>query len=198
MTGRIVVLASGSGTNCEALMQACVDGSLDAQIVGVVTNNADAGVIQRAETFSVPTVVVEHRGRDPEARRAADARLIETIASFQPDLVVLAGWMRILGAQVGAAFPIINLHPAKPGAFDGIRSIARAYEAFRAGEIDESGVMLHWVPDEGVDVGPVIVTEAVPIHDDDTLDTFEARVHEVEHRIIVQGAAAALRALSEV
>ena len=190
--GRIVVLASGSGTNCQALIDACAAGELAAEIVAVITNKADAGVIARAEAAAIEVVVVEHRGSDPEQRRAADAGLIDTVARFEPDLVVLAGWMRILGAEVGAAFAMINLHPAKPGAFPGIRAIERAFEAWTEGEIDESGVMVHWVPDDGVDVGPVIISEAVPFESGDDLATFAARLHAVEHRLIVAGAASAL------
>lgn len=193
MTARVVILASGSGTNAEALMRAAATGVLDAEIVAVITNNPDAGVLERAARFGVATEHVEHRGRTPEQRAAADARLIEVLRGFDPDLVVLAGWMRILGAEVGATFPIVNLHPAQPGDLPGINSIERAFVEFEAGERHESGVMVHWVPDDGVDVGPVIVTEVVPFKPGDTRDSFENRMHETEHRLIVQGVAQALR-----
>ena len=196
MAARIVVLASGSGTNAEALMRACATGALQADVVAVVTNKADAGVIERAAGFDVPAVVVEHRGRTPGERADADRRLVATIREFGPDLVVLAGWMRILGASVGAAFPIINLHPALPGAFAGVDAIRRAHEAFAAGEIDHSGVMIHWVPDEGVDVGPVVIDEVVPMQAGEILDAFERRMHDTEHRLIVAGTALALKEIS--
>ena len=192
MPSRIVVLASGGGTNAQALIDACATGELDAQIVAVVCNNSTAGVLGRAEQADIPTHVIEHRGSDPDERRSADQRLIDVVSSCSPDLVVLAGWMRILGSEVGAAFPIINLHPAKPGEFAGTRAIQRAYEAWQRGEISESGVMVHWVPDEGVDVGPTIEVASVPFHDDDTLEDFEQRVHAAEHKIIVSAAAKAL------
>lgn len=195
--GRIVVLASGSGTNCQALLDACASGALEASIVAVITNNPQAGVLARAAAADVPGFVIEHRGRDPEVRRAADQRLVAAIAEHEPDLVVLAGWMRILGAEVGAAFPIMNLHPAKPGAFPGVGAIERAFEAYQQGQIDDSGVMVHWVPDDGVDVGPVIVTDTVEIGPNDTLATFESRMHATEHRLIVDGARRALQSLSE-
>jgi formyltetrahydrofolate-dependent phosphoribosylglycinamide formyltransferase len=185
MTARLVVLASGSGTNCEAVMAACASGKLPAAVVGVITNNADAGVIARAERFGVAVTVVEHRGRDPEVRRRADARLIEVLDGLAPDLVVLAGWMRILSAEVGARFPIINLHPALPGEFPGVRAIERAFAAWQADEIERSGVMVHWVPDEGVDVGPVVRSETVPFVSGDTLQVFADRVHQTEHRVLV-------------
>lgn len=195
-TARIVVLASGGGTNCQALIDACASGALEAQVVAVVTNKADAGVIARSDAAGIECRVVEHRGAEPEVRRAADHRLIGTVQEFEPDLVVLAGWMRILGAEVGAAFPMINLHPAKPGEFPGTRSIERAYEAWQAGTVAESGVMVHWVPDEGVDVGPVILTEQVAFVDGDSLDEFAARMHAAEHRVIVAATAHALAATS--
>ena len=190
--GRIVVLASGGGTNCQALIDACSTGALDATIVAIVTNKPDAGVITRAEAAGINCRVIEHRGMEPEVRRRADERLIDVVRSFKADVVVLAGWMRILGAEVGAAFPMINLHPAKPGEFPGIRSIERAYEAWTHGEITESGVMVHWVPDDGVDVGPVILSEAVPFVAGDSLEAFAARLHAVEHRLIVDSTALAL------
>jgi formyltetrahydrofolate-dependent phosphoribosylglycinamide formyltransferase len=190
--GRIVVLASGGGTNCQALIDASSEGALDADIVAVVTNNAEAGVIARAEAAGIPVRVIEHRGSDPAVRRDADRRLIDIVAAFEPDVVVLAGWMRILGAEVGAAFDIINLHPAKPGEFPGTRAIERAHEAWTRGEISESGVMVHWVPDAGVDVGPVIATRAVPFEPGDTVDTFAERMHAVEHQLIVAATATAL------
>ena len=192
---RIVVLASGSGTNCQALLDATTSGELDASIVAVVTNNPDAGVLARAEAAGVPALVVEHKGRDPELRRAADLRLIETVRAQNPDLVVLAGWMRILGAEVGAAFPIMNLHPAKPGELPGVGAIERAFEAYQRGEMSESGVMVHWVPDDGVDVGPVIASSTVPFQAEDTLDTFAERMHQAEHRLIVDGARLALESI---
>lgn len=192
MTALIVVLASGSGTNCQALLDACDDGTLDARIAAVITNNPQAGVIARAEAAGAPVAVVDHTGSDPERRRAADQALVDTIARFDPDLVVLAGWMRILGDALGARFAIINLHPALPGMFAGTNAIARAYAAWQKDEIDESGVMIHWVPDSGVDVGPVVLTEPLGFAAGEALESFETRMHALEHRLIVRGARMAL------
>jgi len=193
--GRIVVLASGGGTNCQALIDAIDSGRLNAEIVAVITNRAEAGVIARAESAGITCQVVDHIGREPSERREADDRLIAAIATYEPDLVVLAGWMRILGAEVGAAFPIINLHPALPGEFAGVNAISRAFDAWQAGEITESGVMVHWVPDDGVDVGPVVRSEVVAFEPGDSLDDFEARLHLTEHRLIVDATAEALEGL---
>ena len=191
-SGRIVVLASGGGTNCQALIDACAARELDATVVAVVTNKPGAGVVSRAHDAGIACHVVEHSGSDPDDRRRADQRLIDVVAGCEPDLVVLAGWMRILGAEVGAAFPMINLHPAKPGAFPGVRAIERAFDAWRDEDITESGVMVHWVPDEGVDVGPAIIVEAVPFEAGDDLTTFAARLHATEHRVLVAATALAL------
>jgi folate-dependent phosphoribosylglycinamide formyltransferase PurN len=81
---------------------------------------------------------------------------------------------------------VVNLHPALPGTFSGTHAIQRAWEAYRRGELDHTGVMVHLVPDEGVDDGPVIAQEIVPIRDDDTLERLEARVHATEHRLLVE------------
>jgi len=196
MTARLVVLASGGGTNCQAVLDACQSGALDAQVVAVITNRRDAGVVDRAEQAGVPWNYVEHHGQSRAERDAGDQRLITAVAAFEPTLVVLAGWMRILGAAVGAAFPIMNLHPAKPGEFAGTDAISRAFDAWQAGAIAESGVMVHWVPDEGVDTGPVIATATVPFIDDDDIDAFEARMHDAEHQLIVQGVRLALSQLA--
>ena len=183
---RIVILASGSGTNAEAVMSACDVADLSAQVVAVITNNANAGVLDRARRFGVATETIIHESRDAQIRAEEDAALIRSIEAYDPDVVVLAGWMRILGAVVGARFPMINLHPAKPGEFAGTKAIERAFAAFGAGEINESGVMVHWVPDGGVDVGPTILSEVVEIRHDDDLDVFAERMHRTEHRLLVE------------
>lgn len=192
MTARLVVLGSGSGTNCQALIDACAQGRLDAAIVAVASNRASAGILARGAAAGAAVEVLSHRGSDPQERRAADARLIETVRSHEPDLVVLAGWMRILGSEVGAAFPIVNLHPAKPGEFPGLHAIERAYDAWTAGDVAETGVMVHWVPDAGVDEGPVINTVSIGFRDGESLADFEQRVHDLEHLLIVDGVRAAL------
>lgn len=192
MKARLVVLASGGGTNCQALIDACAAETLHASIAAVVTNNEHAGVLARAAAASIATRRVSHSRLDGRDRAAQDQELIDVIAAFDPDLVVLAGWMRVLGASVGQRFKMINLHPARPGELPGTRAIERAYVEWQQGDRDRSGVMVHWVPDEGVDVGPLIVTEDVHFEPGDTLDSFAARMHATEHRLIVSGTATAL------
>lgn len=188
MTGRIVVLASGEGTNTQAVLDACSDvlagPSLDAVVVGVFSDRADARVLERAAASGVPSFALVARPHEP--RSQYDSRLRESVVSMSPDLIVLAGWMRILSMSFlgGLAVPVVNLHPALPGDLPGVRAIERAFDERSVGRTT-SGVMVHLVPDEGVDVGPVLASEAVPILDDDTLSSFAARMHEVERRLLV-------------
>lgn len=186
---RLVVLVSGSGTNLQAVIDACARGDLAAEVVAVVSNVASAYALERARSAGIPTVVLPHGGR---TRADYDRELADVVAGHQPDLVVLAGWMRILTDAFLARHPTINLHPARPGAFPGVGAIEAAYEAWRRGEIEAGGVMVHHVPDEGVDNGPVIVWEPVPFHAGDTLDAFTQRVHQVEHRLLVSAIAQVL------
>ncbi len=187
---RFVVLVSGSGTNLAAIMTACASGRLDADIVAVVANRSGAYALTRAGDAGLPAIALE-RAPD-EARADYDQRLVDLVAPFEPDLVVLAGWMRILTPTFVGRFPVINLHPALPGCFPGAHAIDEAFAAWKSGEIDESGVMVHWVPDGAVDEGPVIVSRIVPFEPDDTAETFEARVHAVEHGAIVDAIETAL------
>lgn len=181
-----MVLASGGGSNLQALIDACEHGQLRAQIAGVVSNNAEAFALQRARDHGIQTALVipQHN----EDRRAYDARLAEQVWSWRPDWVVLAGFMRILSTMFLARFSgqVINLHPALPGELPGTQAIQRAFNEFRQGKRSKTGVMVHFVSDEGVDNGRVIATEDVPIHITDTLESLEARIHDVEHRLFVE------------
>ncbi|MDJ0771470.1 MAG: phosphoribosylglycinamide formyltransferase [Ilumatobacter sp.] len=182
---RIVVMVSGGGSNLQAILDAAADGRLPAEVVAVVSDRSDAYALQRAAVAGVPSVHVgPHAG---EARADYDARLADIVAGFAPDLVVLAGWMRILTTAFLGWFPdgVINLHPARPGELPGTHAIERAWEQARAGERTSTGVMVHLVPDEGVDDGPVLATEDVPILPDDDLDALAARMRAVEHRLLV-------------
>lgn len=182
---RIVVLVSGNGSNLQVIIDASASGEIRGQVVGVVSNKADAFGLQRAVDCGVPSV---HLGVDSgEDRSEYDRRLADVVAGFAPDVIVLAGWMRILSANFLGRFPriVINLHPALPGEFPGTRAIERAWQQALAGERVESGVMVHFVPDEGVDNGPVIATLRVPIRPDDTLESFETRIHDAEHRLLI-------------
>ena len=182
---RLVVMVSGNGSNLQAILDACASGSLPAQVVAVVSNNPDAYALRRAADAGVVSVHIGlHEGED---RADYDARLADIVAGFAPDLVILAGWLRILTTSFLGWFPdrVVNLHPALPGELPGMRSIERAWTEAQAGSRTRTGVMVHLVPDGGVDDGPVLASEEVAIHSDDTLESLEARIHMVEHRILV-------------
>jgi formyltetrahydrofolate-dependent phosphoribosylglycinamide formyltransferase len=185
-SARLAVLISGNGSNLQAVLAACAAGALPAQVVVVVSNNPGAYGLERAARAGIPTsVLVKQKDQD---RRAYDTELARVVSAYRPDWVLLAGWMRILSTPFLDAFPnrVINLHPALPGTFPGTHAIERAYQAFRQGQIGETGVMVHLVSDEQVDCGPVLGQERVPILASDTLETLETRVHQVEHTLLVQ------------
>lgn len=190
---RLVVLVSGNGSNLQAVMNACVDGALSAQVVAVFSNKPDAFGLQRAIQAHVPAIALPFNKALHASRAGYDALLAELVAAFHPDLIVCAGWMRILSPAFLNCFPrkVINLHPALPGMFAGTHGIEDGYAAFQRGEIAHTGAMVHFV-DEGVDTGPAILTVDVPIHPNDTLADLEARMHEAEHRLIVDAIAKVL------
>lgn len=181
----LVVLISGFGSNLQAILDACASRELKAQVSAVISNKREAYGLERARQAGAPAVYYP-KLREQE-RRAYDQGLADLAVSFQPDWVVLAGWMRLLSSAFLERFPnrVVNLHPALPGTFPGTDAIQRAYDAFRRGEIQHTGVMVHLVPDEGVDAGPLLGQEEVPIDSQDTLESLEGRVHTVEHRLLV-------------
>jgi len=187
---RLVVLASGNGTNLQAILDACANGILTAEVVAVISDRQNAFALQRAMQLGIPAL---SRPWGPyhkagKLRTTYDLDLAALVNLYEPDLVILAGWMRLLTMAFLEHFPetVINLHPALPGTFPGTDAIARAFDAFQRGEIEHTGVMVHYVPDEGMDDGPVIATEIVPIFPNDTLETLETRVHAVEHRVLIK------------
>lgn len=186
---RLIILISGSGSNLQAILDACEDGRLHAKPVLVVSNRRAAYGLVRAKEASVPTLYHPLKPyRDSgKSREQYEADLAEKIRPYAPDLIILAGWMHILGKPFLDQFPnqIINLHPALPGQFDGTHAIERAFIAYQAGEISHSGCMVHYAISK-VDAGAVITQKIVPIYKEDTLDTFKNRMHRVEHQILVQ------------
>ena len=183
---RLVVLVSGHGSNLQAILDACASGELPAQVAAVISNKGEAYGLERARLAGIPAIY--HPKPKDQERRAYDAGLADLAASYRPDWVVLAGWMRLLSNSFLGRVPgrVVNLHPALPGTFPGTEAIPRAFAAFQRGEIQHTGVMVHLVPDEGVDSGPVLAQEAVPIRPEDTLEALEARVHAMEHRLLVE------------
>jgi formyltetrahydrofolate-dependent phosphoribosylglycinamide formyltransferase len=187
---RIAILVSGFGSNQGAILDAVEAGRLPGvEVTLVVSNRKKAYGITRAIQHGVPVIYFPLApyttvGR---AREAYDADLARILRAFDVQWVVLAGWMHVLGAAFLDHFPsrVVNLHPALPGTFPGTHAIERAYEAHRRGEIAHTGVMVHLVPDPAVDAGPVVAHEVVPIHAGEGLADLEARIHAVEHRLLV-------------
>jgi len=185
---RLAVLISGGGSNLQAMIDAIGDGELNAEIVLVVSNRKAAYGLTRAELAGIPTLYFALKPYTDQglSRARYDHDVAERVAACQPDWVVLAGWMHVFTPAFLDAFPnrVVNLHPALPGTLPGIDAIHRTYDAYRRGEVTGGGCMVHYVVPE-VDAGAVIDQTPVPIHDDDTLESFEARLHAAEHRLIV-------------
>ena len=185
-TPRLVVLISGFGSNLQAILDAALGGSLPVEIAAVISNQDAAYGLERARLAGIPDIVHPHlKG---QSRSDYDRLLADLAAAYQPDWILLAGWMRILTGAFLGRFPnrVVNLHPALPGAFPGTHAIQRAFQAFQSRQVDHTGVMVHLVPDEGVDNGPVLAQQQVPIFATDSLETLEERIHKVEHTLLVE------------
>jgi phosphoribosylglycinamide formyltransferase-1 len=175
---RIGVLASGGGTNLQAIIDRCQEGSLAAEIAVVITNNPGAGALDRASKAGVETLCINHR--EFSQREDFDNAVVNALQDAKVDLVVLAGFMRIITQTFIDAFPerIINIHPALLPAFPGLHVQQQAIDYGAR----FSGCTVHFV-DGGVDTGPIIMQAVVPILADDDADTLAARILEQEHRI---------------
>lgn len=183
---QLVVLISGNGSNLQAILNACAENRLPASVAAVISNKPEAYGLERARRAGAPAIAFPPLQGEP--RREYDTRLAALVSSFAPDYIILAGWMRLLSSNFLSVFPkrVINLHPALPGAFPGTHAIERAYAAWQNGQIQKSGVMVHLVPDEGVDDGPVLACQEIFFQPGETLEEFEARVHVVEHQLLVE------------
>jgi formyltetrahydrofolate-dependent phosphoribosylglycinamide formyltransferase len=190
MSGRLAVLISGNGSNLQAIIDAIHMRVLPAEIVLVVSNRKDAFGLQRAAKAGIPTLYhpLKPYSDAGRSRQQYDADLAAQVKMYKPDWVVLAGWMHIFSSEFLRHFPyrIINLHPALPGQFPGANAIADALAAYKAGKIKHTGCMVHLVPDEAVDSGPIIGSVDVPIYSNDTEETLGQRVHQVEHTLLIQ------------
>jgi len=176
---RIVVLISGHGSNLQALIDAQQRNELGGgQIVAVISNRAEAYGLKRAQQANIPAEHLSHR--DFTEREAFDAALMTRIDAYAPDLVVLAGFMRILTPAFVRHFAgkMVNIHPSLLPKYPGLHTHARALEAGDS----EHGATVHFVT-ENVDEGPIILQSRVPVLADDTADTLQQRVHEIEHQL---------------
>ncbi len=180
MAARLVVLVSGSGTNLQALLDACADPAYGAQIVAVGADRDGIEALTRAAKQDVPTFV--HRISDYPARPDWDRALTASVAGYRPDLVVSAGFLKLVGPAFLAAFGdrYLNTHNALLPAFPGIHGPRDAL----AYGVKVAGATLFFV-DAGVDTGPIVAQVAVPVHDDDTEETLTERIKEAERRQLV-------------
>ena len=174
----LAVLASGSGSNLEAIAQAIVNGELKAKIAVVIYNEPNALARQRAEKFGIPAILVNHR--DYKSRKALDLAIINILEQYNVDLVIMAGWMRIVTQVLIDAFPerILNIHPSLLPSFKGIHAIE---QAFNYG-VKVTGCTVHLLSLE-VDSGKIIKQAAVPVLPEDTLEDLQKRIQVQEHII---------------
>jgi phosphoribosylglycinamide formyltransferase 1 len=178
---RLVVLVSGSGTNLQALLDATGDAAYGARVVAVGADRPDIEGLRRAERFGVETFV--HRVRDFPSRADWDVALAATVASYAPDLVVLAGFMKLVGPAflLEQAGRTLNTHPALSPSFPGMHGPAEALEY----GVKVTGCTL-FVVDGGVDTGPIVDQRAVRVHDDDTVETLHERIKVEERSMLVE------------
>ena len=175
---KIGVLISGSGTNLQAIIDEIAAGRLNVQVVKVISSRPDAYGLKRAAEAGIPTVSLN---RDVYTDRAvADSLIVSEFRNAGAEYVVMAGYMRMLGPIVLDAFPdrVLNLHPALLPSFKGAHAIQDAFDA----GVKVTGVTVHFANAE-YDKGPIIAQRAVPVREDDTVDTLEERIHEVEHEL---------------
>ncbi len=172
------VLASGTGTNLQAIIDACGRGEVSARVAVVVSNKADAKALQRAKTHNIPAFFVDAKAH--AAKDDYEREILKILQSHQVELVALAGYMKIVGKILIEAYPqkIMNIHPALLPSFPGLHAARQAMEY----GVKITGVTIHFV-DEGVDTGPIILQEAVNVRDNDTEETLLARIHAVEHKL---------------
>jgi phosphoribosylglycinamide formyltransferase 1 len=177
---KLGVLASGSGSNFEAIAQAISNQHLCAQVEVLIYNNPQAQVASRSQQYNIPTQCLNHR--DYATREALDQAIVDTLRCYGVELVVMAGWMRVVTPVLLEAFPnrVLNIHPSLLPSFRGIRAVEQAIAA----GVKITGCTAHWVVPE-VDSGKILVQAAVPVLTNDTSETLHARIQVQEHRVIV-------------
>ena len=178
---KIVVLISGNGSNLQSLLEGCHSQTINGEIVAVVSNNPDAFGLKRAKTFGVNTIVIDENNYKIE-KKAFHEKVYEAVKQFNPDLVILAGYMKILTKSFISSFQdkIINIHPSLLPKYPGLSTHQRALTA----KDEISGATVHFVT-EKLDSGPIIIQGEVPIFPTDTEQSLRVRVLEIEHKIFV-------------
>lgn len=178
---KLGVLVSGSGSNLQAIIDNIESGHLDASIEVVISNNPDAYALKRTQKHNIHSVVIRHQ--DYISREEFEKTMIEVLQAYSVELVILAGFMRILSPFFLKFYPmrIMNIHPAILPSFQGTHAQKKAADY----GVKFSGCSVHFV-DEGIDTGPVIIQAVVPVYDEDTEDSLSARILKEEHKIYSQ------------
>ncbi|MFB2920491.1 phosphoribosylglycinamide formyltransferase [Aerosakkonema funiforme] len=185
---KLGIMASGNGSNFEAVAEAIASGELNAKTQVLIYNNPDAKVVARAERWGVPSILLNHR--DYQKREDLDAKIVETFQQFGVEWVIMAGWMRIVTPVLIDAFPnqLINIHPSLLPSFRGVRAVEQALAA----GVKITGCTVHLVVPE-VDSGQILMQAAVPILPNDTSETLHGRIQVQEHRILPRAIALAAK-----
>ena len=183
---RLGIMASGSGSNFEAIATAISQGSLNARIEILIYNNPNAKVVDRANRLGIPVKLLDHRTF--ESREALDEAIVATLAAANVDWVIMAGWMRRVTEHLISAFPrrILNIHPSLLPSFPGMRAVEQALAA----GVKIAGCSVHHV-ELVVDSGPIVMQAAVPVRPDDSVEMLQARIQKQEHRIFPKAIALA-------
>ena len=186
---RLGIMASGSGSNFEAIAVAIASGSLNAEIAVVIYNNPKAKVLSRSQQLGIPAILLNHR--DYKSRECLDQAIVAVLKEYTATWVVMAGWMRIVTPVLIEAFPkrILNIHPSLLPSFKGGKAIEQAFES----GVKITGCTVHYVVQE-VDSGSILMQAAVPIVAGDQLCDLQQRIQVQEHRIYPEAIALAIRA----
>jgi phosphoribosylglycinamide formyltransferase-1 len=185
---KLGVMASGNGSNFEAIAQAIADNRLNAEVKMVIYNNPQAKVQSRAQSWKVPSLLLDHRNYP--SRESLDQSIVEVFRENQVDWIIMAGWMRIVTEVLLSGYTnrVINVHPSLLPSFKGLHAVDQALAA----RVKITGCSVHLASLE-VDSGPILMQAAVPILNDDTLETLHARIQQQEHRILPAAIALASR-----
>ena len=175
---KIIVLISGNGSNLQAIIDACKSGMIEGNVVGVISNKANVFGLERAKKNNIPSEVINHNNFG--TREEFDQELVTSIRSYQPDLIVLAGFMRILSPIMTSAFKnkMINIHPSLLPKYPGLKT----HEQVIANNDAEHGVTIHSVSEE-LDGGPIIAQSKIVVHKNQQLEDLIERIHKIEHKI---------------
>ena len=176
---KIVVLISGSGSNLEAIIESCAENKINGRVIQVISNNPDAYGLTRAAKFNIPSTIIDHKKFS--SRIDFENSLEDCLETLSPDLIVLAGFMRILGTKITSKFSnkMINLHPSLLPVYPGLHTHEKVLE----NKDPHHGISIHYVSSE-LDAGPLIAQGFIDIGRDETLENIIKRIHKIEHLLL--------------